>query len=60
MKVLITGGAGFIGSHLSELLLESGHEVWALDEVRADEAGAAGDEPGGVHGGECRGAIGMS
>jgi UDP-glucose 4-epimerase len=33
MKVLITGGAGFIGSHLSELLLESGHEVWALDDL---------------------------
>ena len=33
MKVLITGGAGFIGSHLSELLLESGNEVWALDDL---------------------------
>ena len=33
MNVLITGGAGFIGSHLSELLLESGHEVWVLDDL---------------------------
>ena len=33
MKALITGGAGFIGSHLSELLLESGTEVWALDDL---------------------------
>jgi UDP-glucose 4-epimerase len=33
VKVLITGGAGFIGSHLSELLLEDGHEVWALDDL---------------------------
>ena len=32
-KVLITGGAGFIGSHLAELLLDSGHEVWALDDL---------------------------
>ena len=32
-KVLITGGAGFIGSHLSELLLEAGHEVWVLDDL---------------------------
>ncbi len=32
-KVLITGGAGFIGSHLSELLLDQGHEVWALDDL---------------------------
>jgi UDP-glucose 4-epimerase len=32
-KALITGGAGFIGSHLSELLLDQGHEVWALDDL---------------------------
>ena len=32
-KALITGGAGFIGSHLAELLLESGTEVWVLDDV---------------------------
>lgn len=32
MKVLVTGGAGFIGSHLVERLLAEGHAVAALDE----------------------------
>jgi UDP-glucose 4-epimerase len=32
-KALITGGAGFIGSHLTELLLRDGWEVWALDDL---------------------------
>ena len=32
-KALITGGAGFIGSHLAELLLADGYEVWALDDL---------------------------
>ncbi len=31
MRVLITGGAGFIGSHLTKRLLQDGHEVVAID-----------------------------
>jgi UDP-glucose 4-epimerase len=33
MKVLITGGAGFIGSHLAEAYLESGEEVYIIDDL---------------------------
>lgn len=33
MRVLITGGAGFIGSHLSDHLLARGDEVWVLDDL---------------------------
>ena len=33
MKALITGGAGFIGSHLAERLLELGHDVLVLDNL---------------------------
>src|SRR5512133_2726986 len=33
MKVLITGGAGFIGSHLADRLLADGHQVRALDNL---------------------------
>ena len=33
MRALVTGGAGFIGSHLSEHLLDEGNEVFALDDL---------------------------
>src|SRR4029077_15045418 len=33
MRVLITGGAGFIGSHLADAYLERGDEVFVLDDL---------------------------
>jgi UDP-glucose 4-epimerase len=33
MRILVTGGAGFIGSHLCETLIEAGHEVFAIDNL---------------------------
>jgi UDP-glucuronate decarboxylase len=37
MRILITGGAGFLGSHLCEKLIELGHEVIALDNLYTGE-----------------------
>jgi UDP-glucuronate decarboxylase len=31
MRILVTGGAGFIGKHLCRRLMSDGHEVWSLD-----------------------------
>ncbi len=33
MNFLVTGGAGFIGSHICERLLRDGHSVWAFDDL---------------------------
>ena len=33
MRILITGGAGFLGSHLSDMLLQSGHSVICMDNL---------------------------
>ena len=44
MKVLITGGAGFIGSHLADRLLAEGHEIRALDNLDP-QVHPGGDRP---------------
>lgn len=46
MRVLVTGGAGFIGSNIADALLASGHAVWVVDDLssgrRENVPGAAG------------------
>jgi dTDP-L-rhamnose 4-epimerase len=45
MRILITGGAGFIGSHLADDLLGRGHHVRALDSLCAQVHGPDADRP---------------
>ena len=39
MKALVTGGKGFIGSNIVELLLEEGHQVLVIDDESATDNG---------------------
>jgi dTDP-L-rhamnose 4-epimerase len=45
MKVLVTGGAGFIGSHFVDLLVESGHEATVIDSLDPQVHGPGVPEP---------------
>jgi UDP-glucose-4-epimerase GalE len=40
MRILITGGAGYIGSHAVKLFLERGHDVWVYDNLAQGHRGA--------------------
>ncbi|GAA4695243.1 UDP-glucose 4-epimerase GalE [Phytohabitans rumicis] len=44
MKLLVTGGAGYIGSVVTRLLLDAGHEVVVLDDLRTGHAEALAPE----------------
>jgi UDP-glucose 4-epimerase len=44
MRVLVTGGAGFIGSHLTDALLARGDEVAVVDDLSAGRPGRLADE----------------
>ncbi len=48
-KVLITGGAGFIGSHLADELISSGYEVRALDNLNDQVHGPNAGRPDYLH-----------
>lgn len=50
MKVLVTGGAGYIGSITTELLLDSGHDVTVFDNLERGHREAVDDRAGFIEG----------
>ena len=54
MKVLLTGAAGFIGSHVASALAKAGHDVVGLDALVPEAHSETGDAPPGIHVGDVR------
>ncbi len=50
MKVLVTGGAGYIGSHVTRVLIERGYDVVVFDNLRAGHRAAVHPDATFVHG----------
>jgi UDP-glucose 4-epimerase len=44
MRILVTGGAGYIGSHAVRLFLARGHDVWVYDNLSVGHRAAAPGE----------------
>src|SRR6059058_5822345 len=45
MKILVAGGAGYVGSHMVKLLMRSGHQVTVFDNLSRGHKGAIGVAP---------------
>ena len=41
MNILVTGGAGYVGSHAAQLLDRAGHDVWIYDNLSQGHRSAA-------------------
>lgn len=51
MRLLVTGGAGYIGSTVTTLLVEDGHEVTVLDDLSSGQESSVPDGVSFVRGG---------